>query len=250
MTEENKKFVAPIELYLHSYQARGLIAGRPYDRKTKKHAIPGLTAFAKTARRAWRGAAFNDPWADEWLLKAEARLIDGKKRIEACMNEVEAVFKQLPSNVKATKALVDDPEKIDLRFATPHSYQASYLLAEFDSLASLIFTARHIGLVNAAQASNWYDRGRKANLALYWLAGRYEFTGVSRKDVAEKNAKYEQTVAKRGEIDADILSRKLQPEHMPPVRNSEAVVKPEAEAEKGKPTQEAGAVASSIDELL
>lgn len=213
MTVEDKKFRSEIVIYLHSYQAIRMVRGRPFNPEEKKHYIPGLLTFANTARQAWIGSRADDPWADAWLIKAEDMINQARSKLLACMEEVNQALETLPENMRVSTAQVEVPQKIELQFSAPHPNQASILLVQFDELASKIFTTRHMGIATSSQAAKWLSRGRKANIALYWLAGEYKLTGVTRADVVEKNAKYLQAVEKYGEVEEAVLLKKVMPEH-------------------------------------
>jgi integrating conjugative element protein (TIGR03761 family) len=197
---------------IQTRQAQRLVGGRKGTVGVKP--IIGLTRFGSTASRLYVCATMDDPYAQWWLVKIEAALADSTQVIGELRQQVEGRLKSTPG-FKATIAESLKPVRVPLKFANPYAYQAARLIVVFDDLMCALLTVRHVGLMGRDELEKIANLGARAvRRALNSVLG-YTFQMISRKDIAEGNAKAITSHELMGEVPQEILDRRWQAEHAP-----------------------------------
>ena len=136
-------------LTVQSRHAQRLILGRA--RSTDKPAIIGLVGFADRLRVIWNAARADDPYADWWLIKIDEALERARNQIKTERAALDDCIEQR-SALQIKVATTEKPYRVALDFANPYAYWGAHLIAEFDTTARTILTAKHVGLMNGALA--------------------------------------------------------------------------------------------------
>ena len=144
-----------VSLTTQSRYARLLVLGRSVSADTP--AIMGLLAFADQLRVIWSAARADDPWADWWLIRIDEAIDLVQHRLETATTNIEH-YLRTQSALEIDIATSERPYRVKLRFVNPYAYRGAQLIAEFDAAVRTILTARHVGLINAAQAHRTMTR--------------------------------------------------------------------------------------------
>ena len=136
-------------LTVQTRHAQRLVLGRAAT--LDKPAIIGLVGFADRLRVIWNAARADDPYADWWLIKIDEALERARNRIKTERAGLDDCIQQ-QSALQINVATTEKPYRVALQFANPYAYWGAHLIAEFDTTARTILTAKHVGLVNGTLA--------------------------------------------------------------------------------------------------
>lgn len=201
-------------LVLHTQLAQKLFYG-----KLKNKQI-GLMQFASMVRQLWIAVKGDDPYADLQLLrtyenleKAKAQLKEHETAIQKQINNMRGFEIELMSN--------PTPLRAPLLFGTPYAFMAAMLLEQVDHLERQLITLHHLGLLSLEKlsASHLFI----AVQAIFTTPTQWKYTGITRKDILEKNQKAEEVKKILGEVPTAILNREIQFAFLPKVRNNNDV---------------------------
>ncbi len=128
-------------LTVQSRHAQRLILGRAAS--LDKPAITGLVGFADRLRVIWNAARADDPYADWWLIKIDEALERARNRIKTERAALDDCIQQ-QSALQIKIATTEKPYRVALQFANPYAYWGAHLIAEFDTTARTVLTAKHV----------------------------------------------------------------------------------------------------------
>ena len=190
-------------LTIQSWHAQRLISGR--GAAPGKPAITGLVGFADRLRVIWSAACLDDPYADWWLIKLDAALERTRRRIE---RERETLDARLTAHatLRIEVATTDKPHRVRLQFTNPYAYGGAHVVAEFDTTARTILTARHVGLITAADAEASLRGCSGAIRTLFAVPEGYRVFRVDRAAVKRRDPAAKTAAERMGELPADVLS--------------------------------------------
>ena len=132
-------------LTVQSHHAQRLISGRAAS--VDKPAIVGLLGFADRLRVIWNAARADDPYADWWLIKIDEALQRARSRIKREQAALDECIEQR-SALQIKVVTTSKPYRVELNFANPYAYWGAHLIAEFDTTARTILTAKLVGLMS------------------------------------------------------------------------------------------------------
>ena len=190
-------------LTVQSRHAQRLILGRVAT--LDKPAIIGLVGFADRLRVIWNAARADDPYADWWLIKIDEALERARQRIkhervvlDQCIQERSALQIKVVTTEK--------PYRTQLQFANPYAYWGAHLVAEFDTTARTILTARHVGLISGANAEESLRGTSGVIRSLFAVPQGYRVFRIDRKAVASGGRVAKSAAELMGELPQDVLA--------------------------------------------
>ncbi len=204
-------------LTVQSHHAQRLILGRAAT--LEKPAITGLVGFADRLRIIWNAARADDPYADWWLIKIDEALERARTRIKTERAALDDCIEQR-SALQISVVTTSKPYRVALNFANPYAYWGAHLIAEFDTTARTILTAKHVGLINSTLAERALRGCAGAIRSLFAVPQGYRVLRIDReavraggktaKEAADIMGELPQAVL-LGEHSAALTPRKAQP---------------------------------------
>jgi integrating conjugative element protein (TIGR03761 family) len=167
-------------LTVQSHHARRLILGRAAT--MEKPAIVGLVGFADRLRVIWNAARADDPYADWWLIKIDEALQRARSRIKREQAVLDECIEQR-SALQIKVVTSSKPYRVALNFANPYAYWGAHLIAEFDTTARTILTAKHVGLISGNLAEQSLHGCAGAIRSLFAVPLGYRVLRIDRKAV-------------------------------------------------------------------
>jgi len=167
----------------------------------------GLVQFAGIVLKIWEAHYADDPYADKCLLKISDEIKSIKEKFE---NYERLLMRQI-DNLRGFEINIyyhPNAQKYKLRFATPYPYMASVLVEKVDYLNRLIYTLKRIGIVpdgNLKVVDLMKDVQGVYKISLEW-----KYTGITRKDIIEKNQLALQVEKQLGVIPPAILDKEVE----------------------------------------
>ncbi|WP_248746204.1 PFL_4669 family integrating conjugative element protein [Pseudomonas sp. MWU12-2037] len=207
-----------IQLTLHTHHAIRLWHGRP--QAGDLHGILGLSGFVAQANRIHRDAAADDPYADAWLLRIEAKLDATRTVLLTLREELRDALTQAPSALDLGDNLNTAPVRLPVTVNAPLGFLALYLLADYDELARLAILAQHTALIDGLTLDLWLEEGAHQLRSLFSLVQPYRSSGVCRNDFAAGNAKASHAREQFGELPQSVLDGSQRARHAPAIRRS------------------------------
>jgi integrating conjugative element protein (TIGR03761 family) len=180
----------------------------------------GVTEFSKRVNQIWQAASQDDPYADLFLLRIYDILVQTRRKLAESQEKYKQLLLDAEDGVKLNIGESTKPMEFPLDFRTPYGYMASYMLADFDKLTRLFFTLRQLGLVDGYFSE-------VLNEANQWVKdvlnkpSEWQFTGVTRQDMLEKNQRANKAIELMGKISPKIVQGKLRAPHAPVIKKSE-----------------------------
>lgn len=189
-------------LTVQTRHAQRLILGRAAS--LEKPAIIGLVGFADRLRVIWNAARADDPYADWWLIKIDEALERARDRIKTERAELDNCIQQ-QSALQIHLATTEKPYRVALQFANPYAYWGAHLIAEFDTTARTILTAKHVGLVNGTLAERSLHVCGGAIRSLFAVPQGYRVFHIDRGTVHAGGEAARQAAALMGELPPAVL---------------------------------------------
>ena len=189
-------------LTVQCHHAQRLILGRAAS--IDKPAIIGLVGFADRLRVIWNAARADDPYADWWLIKIDEALQRARLRIkteQAALNECIEQCSTLQIKVVTTSK----PYRLALNFANPYAYWGAQLIAEFDTTARTILTAKHVGLINNALAESALQGCAAAIRSLFAVPHGYRVLRIDREAIEAGGKAANAAADLMGELPSEVL---------------------------------------------
>jgi integrating conjugative element protein (TIGR03761 family) len=200
---------------LQTPQAKRLIEGR---RRAKNVApIIGLMDFGRRSRQIWMSSEADDPYADWCLIKIEGALQDTKQLIGDKSNWLKGVMSGMEGfSINLAKSL--QPIDVALSFQNPYGYIGAYIIHDYDVLARMVYTARHIGLLDRADADKVTQDSSTAIRHAFNLSTVWKFTGVTRDDMLQGNEHAQRAIKSLGECPDEVVFKKRRAKIAPFIR--------------------------------
>lgn len=204
-------------LTVQSHHAQRLILGRAAT--LKKPAIVGLVGFADRLRVIWNAARADDPYADWWLIKVDEALQRARghiKREQAAFDE--CIEQRSALQIKVVTA--SKPYRVALNFANPYAYWGAHLIAEFDTTARTILTAKLVGLMSENLAEQSLHGCAGAIRSLFSVPQGYRVLRIDRDSIKAGSDAAKEAAEFMGELPqavflgkqlAALTPRKVQP---------------------------------------
>jgi integrating conjugative element protein (TIGR03761 family) len=167
-------------LAVHTRYAQRLIDGRG---EANKPPILGLLAFGRRMRQIWLSAEHDDPYADWYLYQIEGLVDITRQLIQDHRRQLQGLLENIPKTVHIAVSESLEPVEVELAFANPYGYMGAYLVADFDELARLVFTARHAGCIDRKFAEAMLFKSASAVRRTFQKSAEWRYTGVTRTDI-------------------------------------------------------------------
>lgn len=206
-------------MILQTPHAKSLVEGRRGARNNPGSI--GLMNFGRRLRQIWMSAEADDPYADWYLVKVEDALQEAKRLI----GEKTQWLKGLMSGMEGFSINVAEslqPIDVKLSFHNPYGYIGAYAIHDYDVLVRMIYTAKHIGLLDRGDADKVVADARAAIRRAFLLATQWKFTGVTRNDLRQGNDNALRAIKSIGECPHDIMLKKRRAEKAPVIRQQTA----------------------------
>ena len=189
-------------LTVQSHHARRLILGRAAT--TEKPTIVGLVGFADRLRVIWNAARADDPYADWWLIKIDEALERARSRIKREQAVLDECIEQR-SALQIKVVTSTKPYRVALNFANPYAYWGAHLIAEFDTTARTILTAKHVGLISGNLAEQSLHGCAGAIRSLFAVPQGYRVFRIDREGVKADSKMAKEAAEFMGEIPQAVL---------------------------------------------
>lgn len=207
-----------MQLTLHTHHAIRLWHGRLPSEHV--HGIVGLNGFVAQVNRIHRDAAQDDPYADVWLLRIEAKLNAARTELLDLRAQLNDALIQAPAALQLGDNLSLDPVRLPVTVNAPLGFLALYLLADYDELARRALLAQHTALIDPPTLDRWLEEGAHQLRSLFGLVQPYRSSGVCRDDFAAGNAKALRAREQFGELPQPVLDGGLRARHAPALRRT------------------------------
>jgi integrating conjugative element protein (TIGR03761 family) len=189
-------------LTVQSRHAQRLILGRAAS--LDKPAIIGLVGFADRLRVIWNAARADDPYADWWLIKIDEALERARQRIKKERAALDECIEQ-QSALQIKVATAEKPYRVQLQFANPYAYWGAHLIAEFDTTARTVLTAKHVGLISSVLAEQSLRGCGGAIRSLFAVPQGYRMLRIDRGAVKAGGETAKQAADLMGELPQAVL---------------------------------------------
>ncbi len=213
-------------LTLHSLYAIRLWEGRLAADNV--HGIFGLTGFVGMLNRIYRDASHDDPYADAWLLRVQAKLDATRNTLLLLRAQLNQALAQTPAALSLGDNLNQQPVQIPVTVSAPMGFLALFLLADYDELARRAVLAQHTALIDAPTLEHWLEQGGHQLRSLFSLVQPYRSSGICRSDCLAQNAKALRAREQFGELEQAILDGQLRARHAPKIRAAAPITDPGA----------------------
>lgn len=199
--------------------AQKLITGRRVQNGV--NAIIGLMEFGKRVKQVWLSAEADDPFADWYLIKIEDELQAVKQQLAAKSRWLSDLMSGMEGfNINIAMSL--QPAEIALSFQNPYGYKGAYLIHDFDVLAQLILTAKHVGLLDRETADDLIHEGGSSIRRVFRMPAEWKFTGATRADIALDNEHAQRAIGLFGVCPDEIIAGEKRAKLSPVVRKATA----------------------------
>ncbi|AAP95847.1 conjugal transfer protein [[Haemophilus] ducreyi] len=235
-----------IHFTLHTQYATRLWNGRDLVKNDKGEivisSIMSMPSCLALLSQINRDAEQDDPYADDYLLKFEQKVLGYRQEMQKMTEQMVLLYNdRIPENFQIERCANIAPIQYPIFVNTQLGYQLLYLLADFDSLARTVMTASHIALLTKADAADWLDAGAKLLRKCFGVIENYKHAGITRKDAAENNARYQAAIKRmKYTLPAEILSGTVRANYAPIIRTASR------EAEMSQETLESDAVETQV----
>lgn len=214
-----------ITLTLHSQYATRLWNGRQVVRdgdKIVKAGIISMPGCLATLSQIQKDAANDDPYADWYLIQFEEKVLKHTEEMKKLVSNLIDVYEEfIPENVDISRCANVQPVTYPIYVNSQLGYKLIYLLSEFDALARSVMTACHIAIMTREQAREWLEAGASLLRRCFGVVETYRHSGITRKDVAENNQRYQECVERfKLTLPADVLSGERRAMFAPLIRQS------------------------------
>ena len=178
-----------ISLDLNTKQAVSLFYGQEGDKEEGRPEITGLVKFADKLKQITYAAHVDDPYADYYLIKIEAALIEARKKIKAVHTEVTQYSDRTLLTINQGSSI--KPVKLKTSFSSVYANMSLELLKYSDNIMMEILAIKHIGLIGTTEANAIIGTIKRVMRHVFLSSKNYRYTQVTRKDVRNKTAKYQ-----------------------------------------------------------
>lgn len=207
-----------MQLTLHTHHALRLWHGRLPSGQV--HGIVGLNGFVAQVNRIHRDAAQDDPYAEAWLLRIEAKLDSARAELLDLRAQLSDALSQAPAALSLGDNLNLAPVHLPVTVNAPLGFLALYLLADYDELARRALLAQHTALIDPPTLEDWLETGAHVLRSLFSLVQPYRSSGVCRDDFAASSAKALRAREQLGELPQAVLDGSQRARHAPVLRRS------------------------------
>lgn len=207
-----------MHLTLHTHHAIRLWQGRMPA--AELHGIFGLVGFVTVLNRIHRDAAQDDPYADAWLLRVEAKLDNTRTALLDLRNQLDNTLSHAPAAISLGDNLNQAPLHLPVTVNAPMAFLALYLLADYDELVRRALLAQHVALIDPPLLDSWLEEGAHQLRSLFSLVQPYRSSGVCRNDLLGPTLNALRAREAFGELPQAVVNRQRRARHAPVIRST------------------------------
>jgi len=204
-----------ITLTLHTHHAARIWQGRTAREGVRP--IMGMAGYISVTNLIKQAAAQDDPYADWAMLQLEDKLVQAKAGMTALAQQLDQIKQELPTQIDIGDNLNIHPVTLPLYIGSQLGFLAVYLLTDYDTLVRQTLLAHHTALIGRVDMETWIDNGAHLLRSLFGLAQRYRLAGVTRDDMAAKNARAHEAIERLGLLPQDVLEGTRRSRFAPPI---------------------------------
>lgn len=187
-----------------------------------QHGKMGLLQFAKLTSTLWKAANQDDPYADWILLKTYQAIIEAQDKIKSLEIELHQQLAQI-RGIETTPALNASPMSYPLQFSTIFGFMGATLLADTDYVIRQILTLKRLGILVQDDIGS-INQVIKYLQDVFAVPRQWRHTGITRKDLLEKNQKAQDAIALLGDLPGSILRQKINFHSLPKYKSQNIYV--------------------------
>lgn len=143
------------------------------------------------------------------MLRKEEKLAQSRKEMQMMLEQVKAMFSELPEGINIENCLNVQPVRFPLYINAPLAYQGVYLLTDFDQLARQLLLASHIAVISRREMHTRLNNGATVIHSAFGLAQKYHGSGLTRQDFINDTPQARAVIERLGPLPEAILSGKL-----------------------------------------
>lgn len=223
-TEDPGRLQGDVALIVHTRHALTLARGRKLTLPKKKERfqqknprIPGLIDFGRQIQVVCMAAGADDPLADWMLIRVEEAMEKARVAIAERLEQVMKALNARPS-VRVTLAQSEAPVKIRLAFGSPYTYQAAYLIEDYDRLCMAALTATHVALMRKDAVAQIIESCASQLRGVLSLPFNYAYRLLTRTDVRQGNQRALQAMALLSEVPVEVMSGERRGMYAPEIK--------------------------------
>jgi len=205
------RLTGKLPLEIHTQEAQLLFAG-----KLSSQNDLGLLRFGGQMSAIWDAAAKDDPYADWYLLKVYDAVIKLRRQLTEATTAYQQQIEQTYGAALAPFASYK-PFTKPLWFRTQYGYLGAQILADFDRLMRVAFTANSIGILLDHDPEFIKDRWSKKIALLFKRPFQWQDLEITRADFEENNEKAKQAILRLGRLPEGVLKKTLRAPFAPPI---------------------------------
>ncbi|EHK90216.1 PFL_4669 family integrating conjugative element protein [Aggregatibacter actinomycetemcomitans] len=238
-----------INMTLHTHYATRVWAGRPWsaisedktdgnDKENKFYSqIISMPHCLSILNQVNTDAANDDPYADQFLIALEEKIISARKEMQALNEQIYTLYaNQIPEGIDIQRCQNVAPVTMPIYIKYPLGYILVYLLTDYDSVARAVLTASHIAIMTKADAKAWMQKASHLMRSVFGMAQQYRHSGVTRQDLIENNARAQSAVTRLGNLPQDILDGTKRSGYAPIIKTNNTQEQVETEIVDGQNT--------------
>ncbi len=250
-------FEGSVTLLMHTHHGWRLFYSAKKD--GKPDGAPGLLRYVNDVRAIWDASAKDDPFAD-WFLERSRLALD------SALKEVREIYVATKQLIKSDEldfepSVSSSPAGVDLTFGSPYGFMGGRLIVASDNAIRAIAACEHTGIFDINQIIDHETNVAHIARSAFASCKDYKFSGVTREDANQRNAKWNRAVELMGEPPVDFIEGR-RAKISPPLINEPAIVieptasfvsegtDPDVHEEKGVNAPEVAKAEASIPEEL
>ena len=149
-----------------------------------------------------RRASFDLKTRSEWALASTYRALRSRSSSASPGRRVNL---SVPSALQIKVVTTSKPYRLALNFANPYAYWGAHLIAEFDTTARTILTAKHVGLMSGNLAAQSLRGCAGSIRSLFAVPQGYRVLRIDREAVIADSKTANEAAEFMGEIPQAVL---------------------------------------------
>lgn len=210
---------------LHTRSGAYMWEGR--EKAEGQRYIMAFEYYLKKLRNIQNAAKDDDPWADKAFLLSEIAISDATAEIQMLQTTLEEAKANHHSRLVIPNASVSKTVTLDIRQHSVLGWRALELLLIADDVVKLALEAHHVARITQEQKILFIRKAEAIVRSILKPATQYEYTGVTRDDVASNNQKAQKAKQKMGRIESEYLTAEKRSKYAPPLPSKRRNVMPE-----------------------
>lgn len=185
----------------------------------KQGKTPGVTSFFSKAAVLELAASNDDPYADYALLNIERVLNEAFVKLEALNEPLMAMAGMHPrSRIQSGMCFSKEPLVFPLRISNPFSWRMVALLERYDLLLVDVLDAGFKARITRTQSERLQKEASHIMRQVIDVAIKSQHSGITRNDIAAKNAKARQAEELFGLLPLEVAEGLTRAEFAPEIK--------------------------------